>query len=215
MQRLLSAWSTVPDLVRTTGGAPPAALARAEEALGRPVPAEVAELYLATDGLELAGGDLVLYTLAGTDEELGVSDASSTIRSWDWGLPEELVVIGSDGSDGVFGIWAVPGARRAVVVQAHVSLDEPAMAVVGTSLAAFLEAWTAYYLPMVNGETEQITGFLDALGVPAALREGESEFDDEHLQALLGWASPDLPDQEPDPYARPVDPEVLTRLASA
>lgn len=215
VQQVLSAFARAGDSVRTGPGASAADAAAAEASLGRPLPSEVAQLYRATDGFDLAGGNLQLYPLLGTDEELGVDEAGKTYRSWDWPIPQELILIGSDGGDGAFGVWAPPDARRSIVVLVVVSLDEtPALAVVGTSLAGFLAAWAAYYVPLTLGETSEVAAFLDELGVPAALREGESEFDDEHLYALLAWASPDLPDQEPDPYARPVALAVLTRLAT-
>lgn len=213
--QVLTALSRVGSGVRTAAGASAQTLAAAGSAVGRELPQEVLELYRATDGLELARGNLQLYPLLGTDEEIGVVEAAAIYRTWDWVIPEELVLLGSDGGDGAFGVWAPAGARRSVVVQAVVSLDErPALAVFGTSLAGFLAAWAAYHLPLAVGETAEVTACLDELGVPAALREGESELDDEHLYALLAWASPDLPDEEPDPYARPVDLAVLTRLAT-
>lgn len=213
--QVLTALSRVGEAVRTAPGASAQTVADAESAVGRPLPREVVELYRETDGLELAGGELQLYPLLGTDEELGVVEAAATYRSWDWAIPEELVLLGTDGRDGAIGVWTPAGARHCVVAQAVMSLDgRPALAVLGTSLAGFLAAWTAYYLPLSLGQTEGVTAFLDELGVPAGLREGESEFDEEHLHALLAWASPDLPDDKPDPYARPADPTVLTRLSS-
>ncbi|QFG69323.1 SMI1/KNR4 family protein [Ornithinimicrobium pratense] len=214
--QVLTALSRVGKDVRTAPGASAQTLAAAASAVGGALPQDVLELYRATDGLELARGNLHLYPLLGTDVELGVVEAAAIHRSWDWVIPAELVLLGSDGGDGAFGVWVPAGARRSVVVQAVVSLDErPALAVLGTSLAGFLAAWAAYYLPLTLGETAGVSACLDDLGVPAALREGESELDDEHLHALLAWASPDLPDDEPDPYARPVDPAVLTRLATS
>ncbi|WP_131105563.1 SMI1/KNR4 family protein [Ornithinimicrobium sufpigmenti] len=213
--QVLSALSRVGQAVRLAPGASAQTVAAAESAVGRALPSEVVELYRAADGLELGGGELQLYPLLGTDEELGVVEAAATYRSWDWVIPQELVLLGSDGGDGAIGVWTPAGARRSTVVQAVMSLDgRPAMAVLGTSLAGFLAAWAAYYLPLALGETEGVATCLDELGVPSGLRDGESEFDDEHLHALLAWASPDLPDDEPDPYARPVDPDVLTRLST-
>ncbi|MGD8150253.1 SMI1/KNR4 family protein [Ornithinimicrobium sp. Y1694] len=211
---LLAAWRLAPDHVQLSDGASPDSLSAAERELGVDLPEELKELYLSTDGVTLDRGDLTLFTARGSEEELGLSDATATYRAWDWGLPEQVVLIGSDGGDSVFGVWSGKGAARAIVVQGEVSLGDPAMAVVGTSLAGFLAAWTAYYLPMVHGMNAQVLAVLDALQVPEALREGESEFDDEHVQALLAWGSADLPDDEPDPYARPVSVAELEALAT-
>lgn len=213
--QVLAAWAAVPGHVRPGRGAAAADLVAVQEQLGRTLPGELAELYRAADGVDLGDGSLRLYPLLGTDEELGVDEAGQTYRSWGWPIPEELVVIGADETDRVYGVWAPSGARRTLVVAADESLEEPALAVVGTSLAGFLAAWTAYHLPRDLGETAAVAACLDRLEVPTPLREGESEFDDEHLHALLSWAGPDLPDDEPDPTARPVPPEELTRRARA
>lgn len=211
---VLRAWALAPQHVRTTAGVSAEEVRRVQEALGLTLPEELVELYRSTDGMQLEGGDLELYPWAASEEGFGLEDASALHRQWEWGLPDELLVIGSDGSDGLFGVWAAPGARHAIVVHAFISLEEPAMAVVGTSLASFLAAWTAYYLPLVGGESAQVAACLDALGVPEGLREGESDVDDEHVSALLAWASPDLPDEDPQPYERPVSSAELTRLAT-
>lgn len=212
--QVLSAWQAAGQYIHTAPGLSADQLVEAGRLVGRPVPSDVAELYRATDGLVLGEEALRLYPMLGTDEELGVDEAGPTYRSWGWGIPEELLILGADETDRLYGVWAPEDARRTLVVAAEESLEGPALAVVGTGLAAFLAAWTAYHLPLTLGETPEVIAALDVLGVPAALREGESEFDDEHLHALLAWASPDLPDDEPDPAARPIDPAELTRLAT-
>lgn len=139
--QLLSAVTLVPELVRTSGGVPTSGLCAAEQQLGRALPAEVRAFYQGTDGLELDSGDLTLYTLAGTDEELGVVEAAATYRSWDWEVPDELVILGGDGQDRVIGVWVPAGVTRAVVVVAEESLvGPPALAVLGTSLSAVVAA---------------------------------------------------------------------------
>lgn len=212
--QVLAALAHVPDGVRLARGAGPENLRTVERTTGLTLPPEVVELYRASDGLVLGEDQLRLYPLRGSDEEMGVEEAGRIYRSWGWPVPEQLLVLGADESDRLYGVWSVPGARRLLVVAAEESLEGPALAVVGTGLAAFLAAWTAYHLPRDLGQDEAMNAFLDRLEVPSALREGESEFDEEHLHALLAWASPDLPDDEPDPTARPVAPDELTRLAT-
>lgn len=214
IEQVLRAWAPVKDAVRTAPGVSAEDLAQAEQLVGT-IPDEVAELYRASDGVLLGEDALHLYPLLGTDEEIGVVEAGDTYRSWGWSIPEELLVLGVDETDRLYGVWAPRGARRTLVVAAEESLEGPALAPVGTSLAGFLAAWTAYHLPHDLGETAAVSTCLDRLGVPDALREGESDFDDEHLHALLAWASPQLPDDEPDPAARPMDPAALTQIATA
>ena len=196
--QVLTALSRVSTGVRTAPGASAQTLAEARRLAGRELPREVLELYRATDGLDLARGNLQLYPLLGTDEELGVVEAAAIYRSWDWVIPEELVLVGSDGGDGAFGVWAPPEARRSVVVQAVVSLDErPALAVLGTSLAGFLAAWTAYYLPLAAGETAEVTAFLDGRAVVSRFRIAGGE----PRQVVLD-APPPAPSPPPPPQIR-------------
>lgn len=213
IEQVVAAWAAAGAAVRTGRGVPAQQLVAAQERLGRPLPGEVSALYRATDGVDIGPDTLVLHPLLGSDEDLGVVEAADTYRSWGWEIPDELVVLGSDAGDRVYGVWAPSGARRTLVVVAEESLEGPALAVVGTSLAGFLAAWTAYHLPRSRGETAEVAACLDLLEVPQGLREGESEFDEEHLHALLAWASPGLPDEEPDPSARPVPTRRLDELA--
>lgn len=213
MAQVLSAWEAVRAHVHTAPGVPAHLLVQAAQRLGRPLPEDVTDLYRASDGVRIGEEDLTLLPLLGDDETLGALEAADQHRSWGWLIPPDLLVLGSDGSDELYGVWAPRGTRRSLVVMVGDTLgEEPALAVVGTSLPSFLAAWTAYHLPAELGETAAVSVCLDQLQVPEALREGESEFDEEHLHALLGWASPDLPDPEPDPYARPVTTQVLDRM---
>ena len=141
---------------------------------------------------------------------LGAATASAQLREWDWPVPEELLVIGDNGGGEVFGVWVVPGARRAPLVQMGSPTEEADLAVLGTTLGGFLAAWTAFYLPLAGEGDPAVDRCLHELDVPAHLRSGDSE---EHLWALLAWASPDLPDPQPDPYERPQVPHEITRLA--
>ena len=216
MSQVLSAWEPVREHVHTAPGVPAHRLVEAAQQLGRPLPGEVADLYRASDGVRIGEDHLTVLPLLGDEEHLGALEAADQHRSWGWIVPPDLLVLGTDGADELYGVWAPRGARRSLVVMVGDTLGEtPALAVVGTTLSGFLAAWTAYHLPAELGETAAVSQCLDQLQVPDALREGESEFDEEHLHALLAWASPDLPDPEPDPYARAVRTQELDRLARA
>lgn len=215
MAQVMTAWQRVRSEVHRSPGAPSHQVVQAGRLLGRPLGAELNDFYTATDGVQIDAGGLDLFPLIGTEDTLGAVEAAATFRSWGWQVPQELLVIGQDEIDWVYGVWAPPASRRTLVVVLQDTLDEPALAVVATSLPAFLAAWTAFHLPARHGENAGIAACLDMLEVPAGLREPESEFDEEHWHALLAWTSPDLPDEEPDPSRRPTAPEELTRLACA
>ena len=209
--RVLRAWRAAGDLVQLREPADSAEIAAAERELGVGLPPEVRELYAACDGMRLRGGDLALHALRDT-AHLSVATASRQLREWDWPVPDELVVVGDNGGGEAFGVWVVPGARRAPVVMMGSPGEEADLAVVGTTLGGFLAAWTAYYLPIEADGDPAAGRFLDEIGVPEHLRGRD---DEEGLWALLAWASPGLPDPRPDPYERPLAPEEITRLARA
>lgn len=206
---MLRAWRAAGDLVELGSPADEDTIARAEAGLGHPLPPEVRELYVACDGMSLAGADLTLHPLHDVGR-LGVATASGQLREWNWPVPEELLVIGDNGGGEVFGVWDVPSARRAPLVEMGSPTEEADLAVLGTTLAGFLAAWTAYYLPLAGEGDPAVDRCLHELGVPADLRSGDTE---EHLWALLAWGSPDLPDPRPDPYERPLAPQEITRVA--
>ncbi|PYG01677.1 hypothetical protein SAMN05216184_101136 [Georgenia satyanarayanai] len=210
IQRVLRAWRAAGAHIELGEPADEALIARAEAELGLPLPREVRELYAAGNGMSLASGDLVLHPLVGLEHQ-GVTGGSRQLRQWDWPVPEELVVLGDSGGEEVLGVWVVPEAQRTLVVTMGSPLDEPALAVLGTSLAGFLAAWSAYFLPLGDpGDDPAIADCLAELGAPAPLTSPD---DEEHLLRLLAWGSPDLPDPRPDPYERPLSPAELTRLA--
>ncbi|WP_152191713.1 SMI1/KNR4 family protein [Georgenia satyanarayanai] len=208
--RVLRAWRAAGAHVDLGAPVDERLLARAESELGFPLPQDVRDLYAACDGMALASGDLVLHPLVAPDGE-GVTTASRQLRAEGWPVPEELLVLGGTGGDEVLGVWVVPDARRTLVVVMGSPSEEPDLAVLGTSLAGFLAAWSAYFLPLGDpGDDPAIGECLTELGAPA----GPAVLDDEeHVLRLLAWASPDIPDPRPDPYERPLSPAELTRLA--
>lgn len=132
-------------------------------------------------------------------------------------LPGELVVFGSDGSDGLFGLWLPKGrSPDAQVPILEIGEGGEGFALAGTDIVSFLMARTAQYLLVLEADT----GALDALAFPlelrarweqmeAQLRAGADSGDPELLQAdtrfaadVVAWADPDLPDYSPDPYQR-------------
>jgi hypothetical protein len=201
MTQLLSAWRAAGAHVDLGAPADETLIARAESELGFPLPREVRELYSACNGMALASGDLVLHPLAGSES---VISASRQLREAGRSAAAELLVLGHTGGEEVIGVWAVPDARRTLVVAMGPPPEEADLAVLGTSLAGFLAAWTAYVLPLGDpGDDPAVADCVAELGSP---RPRASAGDEEHLEDLLTWASPDLP--EPG-----LGPTELTRLA--
>ncbi len=190
-----------------------AALAGLRERLGDRLPADLAALYSTWHGAWFANGDLTLYQIEGCypkddEDQLTVEHATAFLREAQWPLPEELLVIGDDGSEDLYGLWLPAMTEQASPVVVVGAVFEPGcMAVAGTSLFPFLRAQLAQSLLLGGGPEEA----LDALGVPADLRDPEADEDALHLE-LLAWADPTHPEPGSDPYEALHDAAQINRL---
>jgi hypothetical protein len=131
-------------------------------------------------GRELVGGNLRIYPLDADDPgTLTVANASDKLRSWDWPVPDAMLVFGDNGQGDSFGLW-VPkdGGARRIVVQIGEVFEDDCLAVVGDDLDSFVRGWTDYYTQL-----------------------SDRDLDDDFYE-ILGRANPGLPDPRPDPYAR-------------
>jgi hypothetical protein len=201
LERVLLAWGASADLHSPNPGASPGGIERAQVDIGRPLPDEAVDLYRELDGGSLLHGNLNLLPLLPDGVTLAVTTSSDLLRSWDWSIPDELLIIGDDGTGDQIGIW-LPTSRdaRPLIVQVgEIYGDDRNLAIVGDDLSSFLLARTAHCLRLLADDLE--TGeALTALDLPEHL-QGLGD-DDDDLYALLAWASPGLPDPRPDPYER-------------
>ena len=125
----------------------------------RTIPEDLRVVCAEMAGHELLGGNLRIYPLESDDPDtLTVANASDRLRSWDWPVPDELVVFGDNGQGDSFGLW-VPrdGGARPVVVQIGAVFEEACLAVVAEDLECFLRAWGTYY-GLLLGEPAQVAG---------------------------------------------------------
>lgn len=198
---VLEAWRRSPSLHEPEAPVSADAVRRAEQILGRQLPPALGDLYRVVGGGSFLQGNLGLYPLlADSEDDLAVTTAADLLRSWDWPIPEQLLVIGDNGAGDVFGLWlGDDDATPAPVIQVGEVFEDACMAVVGDDLTSFLAGWSAYYL-LLSGEGHESA--LDALGVPAAFRSLPGNGSDDEFYARLAWASPGLPDPRPDPYER-------------
>ena len=154
-----------------------------EEALGRPLPEELREFLEEAADREMLGGNLKVYPLVppeGDEEALALTTASGLLRSWDWPVPDEMVVFGDNGQGDSFGLWLPrDGGARPIVVQIGEVFEDACLAVVGDDLDSFVRGWTDYYTQL-----------------------GDRDLDEEAFYEILGRANPGLPDPRPDPYER-------------
>ena len=201
----LSAWLHEPE--------PPASVSdldSAEQAIARPLPQALRDLYLQHDGGSWLGGDLVLLPLL-SGGDVSVASGSSTHRGWDWPVPDEVVIFGNDGGGEPFGLWLPDAAARPVVVRIGQIFEPGCMGVVGEDLNAFLRAWTAYYL-LLPDDGDELGPALDALGLPELLRSDDP--DDETFAQIIEWASPSLDASVNDPYEARLTTEDVRRIAA-
>jgi hypothetical protein len=158
----------------------------------RPIPDELRKVCGELADQELCRGNLRIYPLEAADPEtLTVSNASDLLRSWDWPVPDELVIFGDNGQGDSFGLW-VPhdGGARPVVVQIGEVFEDECLAVVGDDLDSFVRGWTDYYTQL-----------------------NERDLGDDDFYEILGRANPGLPDPRPDPYERGLTAEQVDEFA--
>ncbi|GAA3169702.1 hypothetical protein GCM10010531_23480 [Blastococcus jejuensis] len=186
----------------------PGDLESVEDAVQRRLPGGLRELYLRHDGGSWLGGDLALLPLLNGDD-LSVARAWAAHREWNWPVPEEVAIFGSDGGGDPLGLWLPAAAARPVVVRIGALFEPGCMGVVGEDLNAFLRAWTAYYL---LPDRKVVTPGLDALELPEHLRADDP--DDETLAQIIEWASPSLKGSMTDPYEAELTADDVRRIAS-
>jgi hypothetical protein len=215
LEKVLTAWSASAVLHSPNPGAQASDLERAQEDIGRPLPEAAIELYRELDGGELLHGNLNLLPLLPEGVTLAVTTSSDLLRSWDWPIPDELLIFGGDGTGDQFGMW-LPTARDAqpLIVQVGEIFEERSFAIVGDDLPGFLLARTAFYL-LSFADDEDTSAGLDALDLPDRLRALPSDGDDDVYYELLAWANPGLPDPRPDPYKRGLTADEVGELARA
>jgi SMI1 / KNR4 family (SUKH-1) len=158
------------------------------------LPEDLREALRELGGQELVGGNLRIYPLAADDPEtLTVAAASDLLRSWDWPVPDEMVVFGDNGQGDSFGVW-VPrdGGARPIVVEIGEVFEDACLAVVGDDFESFLRGWTDYYTQL-----------------------DERDLDEDDFYEILGRANPRLPDPRPDPYKRGLTAEQVDEFAKS
>jgi hypothetical protein len=171
------------------------ALQEAQRKLGRTFPLEFAALYRRFNGGGVVGGNIIFYPLDGEDPS--VVQSSGRMRTYDWPIPDELLVFASDGSDDLFGLWLPKtGARINPVIEVGQNGDDGGFSIHATSFFGFLRGRTAYYLLLQDDEIPRrtLSRALDAIGVPSALRTPGDDLGEEEYDALLRWANPGLPE---------------------
>ena len=214
--KVLAAWDASSALHSPNPGASPDGLERAQADIGRPLPEDALELYRELDGGSLLHGNLNLLPLLPEGVTLALTTSSDLLRSWDWAIPDELLVFGDDGQRRPVRHLASQHARRQTADRAgrrDLRGFERTLAIVGDDLPSFLLARTAYYL-MLLADEEETSEALAALDLPAHLRGLDGDGDDD-LFELLVWASPELPDPRPDPYERGLTAAEVGSLARA
>ena len=187
-----------------------ATIAQVELTLGRPLPPALKSLYRLSDGMAPLDGNLMIEPMSGAVDR-GLVGLAERLRGWDWPIPDELLVFGGNGGDDQFGLWYPQGASASdptPVVMVGAVFEPACLALVGTDLPRFLRAWSGYYL--VQGSSPAPA--LDALELPAELRVID---DAAGLEPYFRWADPDLPDPDPDPYAKGLDARSLAEIIHA
>lgn len=223
LERVVAAWHASVELHELSPPATEDEVSLAEIHLGRTLPPVFRRLYSTNNGLALFRGNLNVYPLRATNGDSGLltrwaHPLADELREWRWRIADELVVIGDNGGDEMFGVWLPTGeARSSAPIVEIAELGEPivgleeveGLAVAGTDLERFLVSRTAYYSLLYEAGSRA----LDLLGVPTDLRVDDPG--DDVFAALHAWADPELLDRDPDPYRRPVGASRLRKQFGA
>jgi len=212
LDRVLDSWRLSGPTHQLNEPADDRTIAEAERAVGRPLPDTLKRLYRFSNGMQPLGGNLVVVPLLDAErvdtEVVGLVNLADRMRSWQWPIPDEVLVFGGNGAGDQFGLWYPHGSpsNGPIPVVMIGSIFEPAcLALAGTDLPRFLIAWSGYYLVLLDAPTEA----LDALGLPESLRRTDA---DGGFAPYFRWADPSLPDPEPDPYERGMDAPGIAAL---
>ena len=211
LEPVVRAWELSAELHRLNAPASDEAIELAEGDLERELPSALRAIYEMSDGAAFLEENLRVAPLGVPAPRSGLVTLGDELRDAQWPIPTELLVFGSDGQGDQLGCWLPQGtgALDAPVVLVGQVFEPNCMAVMSQGVASFLTAWTAYYLQLIEGPDEA----QDALGTPPSLRSPDP--DEELFYGCLRWASPDLPDPRPDPYARGLTAEELHSLLSS
>lgn len=208
LTRVFEAWRLTPSLHHLGAPADDAAIRLAEDRLGRPLPAHLANLVRLTDGASVLHGNVGFEPVA---PSLGrdLVGFASRLRGQGWPIPQEMLAIGSDGGGSILGLWypsdrPVDGTAAVVVVADPEEADY--MAILGTDLARFLTTWTAYYLVTM----EAPVAALDALDIPEDLRVSLNG-----PEACTWWTDPQLQALPLDPFEARLDAAEVGRIVTS
>lgn len=207
LERVFAAWRLSPESHELEAPADEALIAAAEQSLGRSLPDGLKALYRFSNGMAPLGGNLMVEALT-ESEDSGLVGLSERLRSWNWPIPGELMMFGTNGGGDQFGLWYPPNSASHAptpVVMVGQVFEPASLALVGTDLPQFLRAWSGYYMILLESPIEA----LDALGLPESLREID---DDAGLAPYFRWADPAKADPYPDPYERGLDAAGIATL---
>ena len=180
-------------------GATVAELRYAEQQLGRRIPPVLHALHEMSNGAGLVGGNLNFYPLMDHKKGFSLTRMMDMLRSWEWKLPDEVVMFADNGGESLFGYWLPrKGDPDAPCLVLEFDMGSCDMAIAGTNLLSFINGWVANYLLVEDAPLAA----LDALGLPRELHP--TDFSEEEFARITRWADPDIPDSNPDPHARPV-----------
>ena len=178
-----------------------------EESLGRRLPADLAAIYEAANGLYLLHGNLQILPITAEEENWCLPRHTDWLRSVEWTIPDEVVVFGGNGGDEVFGLWIPRGSdpekAPVVLISDEDFTDDPGYGLIGSTFTRFFASWTAMYLII----TEANEAALEALGVPNDIQEDDEEI----LDRIIAWGDPTLAGDCHDPNAEGAIPVSVLR----
>lgn len=211
LEKLIRAWQLSITLHEIHPPASEEEMLHAETILGVRIPPPLREFYLFSNGAYLLEGNLQILPLENKETKRDLISYTQQLREWHWHIPDEVLIYGDFGGDGLLGIW-LPETHNPTYIHPVLEIGEifepKCMALLGTSVLPFLLGWTAHYLLLLEADVKA----LDAIELPTSLRVQPDELDENLFAELRKWADPKLLDYYPNPYRQRYDAEGLRAL---
>ncbi|MDC7125386.1 MAG: SMI1/KNR4 family protein [Spirochaetales bacterium] len=102
-------------------------------------PDDIKEVYTYSNGFDAFDGNLQLYPMA-IDDDFCILNASNSHRSWDWPIPQEMVIFGDNGCGEPYGFWLSEGKTetKCLIVQTGEIFEDKCLSIVANSFSDFL-----------------------------------------------------------------------------
>jgi len=158
-------------------------------------PVLLKELYKYSNGLYAFNGSLQLYPL--NSDDFSILKASDVHRSWDWPVPNEMVLFGDNGQGEPFGLWfsSEDKTKKNFVTQIGEIFEDKPLTILSNSFDDFIEIYFSTELLIEEPENyDLVKEFVD---IDKSIIDID---EDKILFVIRDKINPELKKLKSDPY---------------